>query len=96
MNHITLIGRYVQKPKQLVDSTSSTYANFKVQVKSNYRNHDGEFTYDYFDVVLWKGLSKEYLTSLELNTILAIKGRLEKKDEKIIIIAENIDTYPNI
>lgn len=91
MNYVQIVGRYESKPIVIEDATSQKYAAIDLKVKSNFRNVDGEYTYDTFSVVLWKGMNYELLELVDLDSLLGVKGRLEMKDSHIRIIAEHVE-----
>lgn len=44
-----------------------------------------------FEVVTWKGITREFLDSIKVDDRLAIKGRMEIIDGKMVLIAEQIE-----
>lgn len=91
MNYVQIVGRYESKPVVIEDATAQKYAAIDLRVKSNFRNVHGEYTYDTFNVVLWKGMNYELLELVELESLLGVKGRLEKKNDQVRIIAEHVE-----
>lgn len=91
MNYVQVVGRYDSKPVVIDGATAKEYASIGVKVKSNFREADGYFRYDTFNVVLWKGFNREIIERAKLNCLLGIKGRLEIKNNELTIIAEHVE-----
>lgn len=91
MNYVQVIGRYKTAPFILKGAPSNVSSYIQLNVKSNFREATGEYRYDVFDVYLWKGLQKDLGEHIQLNTLIAVKGRLELRNDHPVIIAEQVE-----
>lgn len=81
LNKVVLVGRL---ESENVDEI------IKIKVPRNYKNSDGLYDNDIMPVVLigaTKEMTKEYCKKGDL---LGISGRIENKEDEIVIIAEKI------
>ncbi len=86
MNIILIVGKLISFVKN--DDDNILTRTIIIEVPRPFANSNGETENDYFHVELWRGLSEMINDNLPLNSTVAIKGRLQSKGEKNIIIAE--------
>lgn len=91
MTGFQLVGYYAEKPKVFEDNNSKMHTKIKVLTKPNFITNFGEDKMDLFEVYLWKGMSKEFIQAIPLNSPVSIKGRLELRNGAIVMIAEHIE-----
>ena len=81
LNNFVLVGRLME---EIEDS------NIKVSVSRLYKNEDGNYENDIIEVFITDnilGNMKEYCTK---GSLLGIKGRIESKEDKMILVADKI------
>lgn len=93
MNSIQICGRLYEHPIIFQKDNSREYATFKLKTRSNFPGLNGDYQYQIYDVVLWKGLKNLIDEKLPLDAFVAINGRLDQLDGKTLIIAEAIETF---
>lgn len=91
MNSIQLIGRYHAKPESFKSENSALNAKIQIRTKANVMTSYSNNDYEVYDVVIWKGMSKEFVSSIELDSIIAIRGRLQIIDNEFAVVAEHIE-----
>ena len=91
MNYIQLVGHVVGKPTEVEVKTNSKYSKLEVKVASNFRESDGSFREDVFEVYLWQGAHRSISEHLKENDMIACKGRLELINKQLIIISESCE-----
>lgn len=85
------MGYYVEKPTCFNNQDVKKHAKIKVKTKANFITSFGEENFEEYEVYLWKGMCHEFINSIPLNSAIAIKGRLEIMDAKMILVAEMIE-----
>ncbi|MBR0138545.1 MAG: single-stranded DNA-binding protein [Erysipelotrichaceae bacterium] len=91
MNVVVLAGKIVSPP--VIEKGSpyqSSVAHMDVSVQRNFQNTDGDYDSDIFEVWLWKGVGEEIIAHFETTDRVMIRGRLEKKDDRMVVIAETV------
>lgn len=78
-------------PVEFNSMNHQQYAMIEVAALSNFRDSNAKYWHENFKVLLWKGISREMILTSSLDSNLAIKGRLTNIDDKILIIAEQIE-----
>ncbi len=63
-----------------------------IEVKRNYKNSSGQYDIDLFPCIMWSKTNKCELFSYQNGTLVALDGRLELIEERVLIIVESI-TY---
>lgn len=88
MNHVQIVGNVYGEPEKVDDGTSVLHTKIPVAITSNFREANGTYREDVMDIYLWQGAAKTMLKHINIGQIIAIKGRLECHDAKIIVVAE--------
>ncbi len=91
MNVVILAGRISSAP--VIEKGSpyqSSIAHMNVSVQRSFQNQDGDYDSDEFEVWLWKGMGEEIIAHFEATERVLIRGRLQVKDGKAVVIAETV------
>ena len=80
-NSVLLVGKLASKIK---DNT------FILAVNRTFKNVDGEYEKDLIPIEVWEGIIKNVKEYCSEGDIMGVKGRLQMKDNKIVVIAEKI------
>jgi hypothetical protein len=76
---------------ELVGSIKSINLNcINLEVKRSYYDDNYTPIYDLFTIYQWNTSQKNFFNSLRENDVITIRGRLEKSNDEITIIAEHI------
>lgn len=92
MNSFHILGYYVDKPKKLENSTSPKYSEIFVRVKPNIQRPDDINCHEVFPIIVWKGLSKQFLETMKEESLICVRGRIERIDNRYCLIAELIES----
>ena len=100
MNTFVLIGKLIDKPQVKETSNGKKYSRIIIQDKRTYKNQNDEYDNDIYEVLFWGN----NLSDMEVNDILAIKGRLQsyslEKDDNtyhnIELVAEKVSLYHDL
>ena len=90
LNQAILVGRLVEKPREMVNQ------NFFITlaVTRPYKNVTGDYDTDFVDVMLYKSIAENAKEYCDKGDLLGIKGRIETEivDNKkcTIIVAEKV------
>lgn len=91
MSGFQLVGYYVEKPKEFEGNTSKKFASIKVKTKTNFKASFGEEHFETYEVYLWRGMCLEFMSAIPLNSAISIKGRLQKINDEVVLIAELVE-----
>lgn len=91
MNHVHIVGHVKESPKVIDTSHAKYYASFAMEAQSNFRNAEGSYIEYLFDIILWQGCYKSFEDTLRPGDLVACKGRLERHDDKLFIVAESCE-----
>lgn len=87
-NVVVLIG--VIEKAYYDEGTQNCYVDLKLE--KTIKNENGLIEFEIYKVKLWRGIYND-LTSikpLQKNVILGVKGRLEKNENEVMIVAEKV------
>ncbi len=101
MNQIILVGRVIAKPSIRETSSGNKVGHLLLEVTRPYKNAEGDYENEVFDVTLWKSLAEEAEKRIEENMSVGIKGRLAAnnylKENEVYyrsdVVAEKITFY---
>lgn len=98
MNQSVLVGRLVRDPeiKELEDGKK--VSNITLAVQNTYKNSEGKYDTNFFDVELWNGPAENAAEYCKQGDIIGVKGHLKtdtyEKDgqthKKTSIVAERV------
>ena len=99
MNKVELIGNLVRDIELKQTSNGSNYARFSIAVSRNFKNEDGEYTTDFFNIVAWRKTAEFISNYFHKGSRIAIVGKLQQEvyDDKdgnhrsnIVVVAEDV------
>lgn len=83
LNQVVLVGRLVEEIKEeRNDVVIAVYRAFK--------NEEGIYEQDIVPIQIWGGIRDKCKEYLHKGDLLGIRGRIETKEDKIVIIAEKV------
>lgn len=89
LNQTVIIGRLVSNP-EITQVEERSLCNIQIAVPRNYKNDKGEYETDFVPVMVWDGIATNLNEYCHKGDLVGVKGRIEMKDNQIIIIAEKI------
>lgn len=99
MNRVALIGTLVRDIELKETSNGSKYTRFSIAVSRNFKNEDGEYTTDFFNIVAWRKTAEFISNYFHKGSRIAIAGKLQQEvyDDKdgnhrsnIVVVAEDV------
>ncbi|MBE6147775.1 MAG: single-stranded DNA-binding protein [Firmicutes bacterium] len=80
MNKVELTGRLTANPelKEIADS-DKVYTRFSIAVQRNFKNKDGEYDADFFNVVAWNKQAETICNHVKKGHRFGVVGRLQNK-----------------
>lgn len=77
MNKSTLIGRLVADPELRYSQSGKAVTSFKLAVRRNFKNAQGEYESDFIPCVAWGNPAELIANSVKKGHRLAVNGRLQ-------------------
>lgn len=102
MNKTILIGR-IANDLELKEVNKENVCNFSIAVQKPYKNAEGKYDADFFQIVAWKETAKNLCEFTKKGDLIAVSGRLQNRSydtdngfKRYVteIVADNI-TYLN-
>jgi len=90
LNQFVCVGRIVSDPQ--INETENGVKNtiITLAIPRTYKNIDGIYETDFISCMLWKGISENVVNYCQKGDLVGIKGRLQEKDNKIVVVAEKV------
>lgn len=88
LNTVIILGRIISFGDKSQDNV--LVRTMTVEVPRPFSNSDGVIENDQFIVEFWRGISDMIIDNLPLNSVIAVKGRLQSDKGYSIIIAEKV------
>lgn len=89
LNQVVLVGRITENPKlEQIEDISG--ARITLAIPRSYKNSEGVYDTDFIPVQLWNGVAENTCKYCKKGDIVGVKGRLEFKDNQIIVVAEKL------
>jgi len=96
MNQINIIGRIGKDPESRTTTSGKQVASFSVAVNRKFKNQDGEYDSDWFNVTVWGAQSEYVMNYLGKGRLVAVSGRMEsrKHEDKTYwdLVADNVQS----
>ena len=77
MNSINLVGRLVNDPESRQTQGGTTQSKFRVAVNRDFKNSEGKYDADFFNIVAWKGTADFCNRYLAKGRLVEINGRVQ-------------------
>lgn len=77
MNQICLVGRLVNDPESRQTQGGTTQSKFRVAVNRDFKNSEGKYDADFFNIVAWKGTADFCNRYLTKGRLVEINGRVQ-------------------
>ncbi len=77
MNRVELTGRITADPELKHTESDRAYTRFCLAVNRNFKNKDGEYDADFFNIVAWEKRAEVICNNLKKGNRLGVAGRLQ-------------------
>ena len=77
MNRVNLLGNITKDIELKETSSGVKYTRFSIAVKRNYKNEDGEYETDFFNVIAWRKTAEIISEYFNKGSRIAISGKLQ-------------------
>lgn len=78
LNIVKLKGYITRKPEIKKTTSGISVSTFTLAVKRNYKNMDGNYDFDYINVILWRDLA-EKASKLDEKTFVVVSGSIQTR-----------------
>lgn len=89
LNQITIVGR-IASDLELNEAEDKKVTTITLAVSRSYKNAEGEYETDLVPVTLWAGIAENTVNYCKKGDIVGVRGRIETKEDKIVIVAEKL------
>ncbi|MFV0380213.1 MAG: single-stranded DNA-binding protein [Anaerorhabdus sp.] len=79
LNQCALVGKIKELPEMKKTNSGTITASLIIEVDRNFRNSSGQIEQDIFSVQVWRGIAEECCNICKVNSIVAIRGRLNSR-----------------
>lgn len=79
MNRVELTGRLTANPELCSTTNGKIYTRFTLAVNRNFKNADGEYDADFFNVVAWEKRAETICQYVKKGHRFGVAGRLQNK-----------------
>lgn len=79
MNKVELTGRLTADPELRYNDSGKAFTRFTLAVQRNYKNKDGEYDADFFNIVAWEKKAEMLCKNLKKGNRFGVTGRLKNK-----------------
>lgn len=90
LNQFVLVGRLATEVKE---NEGEKYYSITLAVSRSFKNENGEYETDMVPIILWKGIGENTKEYCHKGDLVGIKGRIEAKDNKVVVVAEKVTFY---
>ncbi len=95
LNKIMLVGRIVSDLQIKETENERKYTIMTLAVPRDYKNENGKYDNDLIPCVLWNNVAVNTYTYCTKDDLVGVKGRIQTRDNKIEVIAENVSFLSN-
>lgn len=88
LNQVVLVGRLTKDPQGI--EPNRNVGTITLAIPRSYKNSEGEYETDFVDCELWNSIAQNTTEYCKKGDIVGVKGRLESKDNKLVVVAEKI------
>jgi single-strand DNA-binding protein len=79
LNRVILIGRLVADPELRVTPGGISVATFRIAVDRNFKNQQGEYDTDFFNIVTWRKLAEVVSKNIGKGRLVGVDGILQSR-----------------
>lgn len=82
LNNLVMVGRLANEPEVKELENGKKLSNITLAVPRNYKNENGEYETDFFNITLWGGIATNTSQYCHKGDIIGIKGRMKSNLNK--------------
>jgi len=82
MNQFIIVGKVVGQPELKKTSSGNSYLNLVVEEERGYKNQEGNYDIDRYQILLWKKLAEECVNKIKADAYVAVKGHLTSNNNQ--------------
>ena len=92
MNVVSVVGEIIELPIMRESSAGNKVATLAMKVVRPFKNSEGYYDFDEFNVTLWRGIAETTCEVCKVGDVIAVKGRLQSRlYEKEDVIYRNCE-----
>ena len=88
LNQVILVGRLTQDPQGI--ELNRKVGTITLAIPRCFKNSEGEYETDFIECELWNMVAETTTEYCKKGDIVGVKGRLESRDNKLVVVAEKI------
>ena len=77
LNQLIVVGKVKELPAMRETSNGNKVSTLLIEVNRNFKNSEGFYETDIFQVTLWKGIAESTVHLAQAGSLIAIKGRIQ-------------------
>ena len=77
LNQVIIAGIVKETPILKETNAKNHYANLLLEVQREYRNNEGNYDIDVFNVLVWRNIAEQCVEICKEGNMVAVKGRLQ-------------------
>lgn len=80
MNEVVLIGRLTKDPELNTTKEGSDKARITIAVNRNFKDKDGNYNTDFFEILLWNNMAKRTSEWCKKGDCIGVRARLQNRN----------------
>lgn len=80
MNEVVLIGRLTKDPELNTTKEGSDKARITIAVNRNFKDKDGSYNTDFFEILLWNNMAKRTSEWCKKGDCVSVRARLQNRN----------------
>lgn len=90
LNQTVIVGRITKDIEIKELENGKKVINLTIAVPRSYKNAEGIYDTDFIPCTLWNYIATNVLEYCKKGDLVGIKGRLENKEDKLVLVAEKV------
>lgn len=80
LNRVCLVGRLTADPELRYTPSGVAVVNFRIGVTRNFKNQQGEYESDFFNIVAWRQTAEFVSNYARKGNLISVDGRLQARN----------------
>lgn len=80
MNEVVLVGRLTKDPELNTTKEGSDKARITIAVNRNFKDKDGNYNTDFFEILLWNNMAKRTSEWCKKGDCIGVRARLQNRN----------------
>ena len=90
LNQVVFVGRLTKQPTIKELESGQKVAEIKLAIPRAYKNSEGIYETDFISCSIFGNVAEKTCEYCKMGDLVGVKGRLESKDDKIIVVGEKV------